>query len=116
MDVIALVAPLHFTGLNWRLDSRADTVFTFPIIPQSLSLLIDAENDAPKINSGLHAEVTNYGAASVKRAYCNWTKPNLNGWKDCLLEHSLQPVQQFAYTTGKGATDGALIIDATDFL
>ncbi len=83
---------------------------------QSLALLIDADNASPKIISGLLAEVANYGTASVKRVYGDWTKSNLNGWKDCLLEHSLQPVQQFAYTTGKGATDGAMIIDAMDLL
>ncbi len=83
---------------------------------QSLALLIDADNASPKIISGLLAEVANYGTASVKRVYGDWTKPNLNGWKECLLEHSLQPVQQFAYTTGKGATDGAMIIYAMDLL
>lgn len=83
---------------------------------QSLALLIDADNASPKIISGLLAEVANYGTASVKRVYGDWTKPNLNGWKECLLEHSLQPVQQLAYTTGKGATDGAMIIDAMDLL
>ena len=54
--------------------------------------------------------------AGVRRIYGDWTKPNLNGWKDCLLEHSIQPIQQFAYTTGKNATDGAMIIDAMDLL
>lgn len=83
---------------------------------QSLALLIDGDNASPKIISGLLAEVANYGTASVKRVYGDWTEPSLNGWKDCLLEHSLQPVQQFAYTTGKGATDGAMIIDAMDLL
>lgn len=83
---------------------------------QSLALLIDGDNASPRIISGLLAEIANYGTASVKRVYGDWTKPNLNGWKDCLLEHSLQPVQQFAYTTGKGATDGAMIIDAMDLL
>lgn len=83
---------------------------------QPLALLIDGDNATPKIISGLLAEVANYGTASVKRVYGDWTKPNLNGWKDCLLEHSLQPVQQFAYTSGKGATDGAMIIDAMDLL
>ena len=81
---------------------------------QILALLIDGDNASPKIVSGLLAEIANYGTASVKRIYGDWTKPNLNGWKDCLLEHSIQPVQQFAYTTGKNATDGAMIIDATD--
>ena len=82
----------------------------------TLALLIDADNASPKIVSGLLAEIANYGTASVKRIYGDWTKPNLNGWKECLLEHSIQPVQQFAYTSGKNATDGAMIIDAMDLL
>ncbi|GHD21164.1 NYN domain-containing protein [Tianweitania populi] len=82
----------------------------------TLAVLIDADNASPKIISGLLAEIANYGVASVKRIYGDWTAPNLRGWKACLLEHSLQPVQQFAYTTGKNATDGAMIIDAMDLL
>lgn len=82
----------------------------------TLALLIDGDNASPKIVAGLLAEIANYGTASVKRIYGDWTKPNLNGWKECLLEHSIQPVQQFAYTTGKNATDGAMIIDAMDLL
>ena len=82
----------------------------------TLALLIDGDNATPKIITGLLAEIANYGSASVKRIYGDWTKPNLNGWKECLLEHSIQPVQQFAYTTGKNATDGAMIIDAMDLL
>lgn len=81
-----------------------------------LALLIDGDNASPKIISGLLAEIANYGTASVRRIYGDWTKPDLKGWKDCLLEHSLQPFQQFAYTTRKNATDGALIIDAMDLL
>jgi uncharacterized LabA/DUF88 family protein len=82
----------------------------------TLALLIDGDNATPKIIAGLLAEIANYGTASVKRVYGDWTKPNLNGWKACLLEHSIQPIQQFAYTTGKNATDGAMIIDAMDLL
>lgn len=82
----------------------------------TLALLIDGDNATPKIITGLLAEIANYGTASVKRIYGDWTKPNLNGWKECLLEHSIQPVQQFAYTTGKNATDGAMIIDTMDLL
>ncbi|WP_245206505.1 NYN domain-containing protein [Rhizobium sp. 16-488-2a] len=82
----------------------------------TLALIIDGDNATPKIVTGLLAEIANYGTASVKRVYGDWTKPNLNGWKECLLEHSIQPVQQFAYTTGKNATDGAMIIDAMDLL
>ncbi len=83
---------------------------------QTLALLIDGDNVSPKIIDELLAEIAKYGNASVKRIYGDWTKPNLGGWKDCLLEHSIQPVQQFAYTTGKNATDGAMIIDAMDLL
>ena len=82
----------------------------------TLALLIDGDNASPKIVAGLLAEVAKYGVAGVRRIYGDWTKPNLGGWKDCLLEHSIQPIQQFAYTTGKNATDGAMIIDAMDLL
>jgi NYN domain/OST-HTH/LOTUS domain len=82
----------------------------------TLALLIDGDNASPKIVVGLLAEVAKFGVAGVRRIYGDWTKPQLNGWKDCLLEHSIQPVQQFAYTTGKNATDGAMIIDAMDLL
>lgn len=82
----------------------------------TLALLIDGDNASPKIVTGLLAEIANYGVASVKRIYGDWTGPNLKGWKECLLEHSIQPIQQFAYTTGKNATDGAMIIDAMDLL
>src|SRR5258708_26672039 len=81
-----------------------------------LAILIDGDNGSPKIVVGLLAEVAKFGVAGVRRIYGDWTKPQLNGWKDCLLEHSIQPVQQFAYTTGKNATDGAMIIDAMDLL
>jgi uncharacterized LabA/DUF88 family protein len=83
---------------------------------QSLAVLIDGDNATPKVVGGLLAEIANYGTASVKRVYGDWTKPDLKGWKDCLLEHSIQPIQQFSYTTGKNATDGAMIIDAMDLL
>lgn len=82
----------------------------------TLALLIDGDNASPKIVLGLMAEIANYGTASVRRIYGDWTGPNLKGWKECLLEHSIQPIQQFAYTTGKNATDGAMIIDAMDLL
>ncbi|WP_279483836.1 NYN domain-containing protein [Aureimonas sp. SK2] len=83
---------------------------------EPLAVLIDADNASPRIITGLLAEVANYGTAHVKRIYGDWTGPNLKGWKECLLEHSIQPIQQFAYTTGKNATDGAMMIDAMDLL
>jgi uncharacterized LabA/DUF88 family protein len=83
---------------------------------KSLAVLIDADNASPKIVSGLLAEVAIYGTASVKRIYGDWTSDRLGKWKEELLKHSIQPVQQFAYTTGKNATDSAMIIDAMDLL
>ncbi|MBW1789405.1 MAG: NYN domain-containing protein [Deltaproteobacteria bacterium] len=62
------------------------------------------------------SEVAKYGVASVKRIYGDWTTPSLGGWKKVLLDHSIQPVQQFRYTVGKNATDSAMMIDAMDLL
>lgn len=81
-----------------------------------LAVLIDADNAQPSIVDGLLAEIANYGIASVKRIYGDWTAPSLKGWKEVLLDHSIQPMQQFAYTRGKNATDSAMIIDAMDLL
>ncbi|WP_319524104.1 NYN domain-containing protein [uncultured Desulfosarcina sp.] len=81
-----------------------------------LAVLIDAENAQPSIVDGLMIEIANYGTANVKRIYGDWTSPELKSWKDVLLQHSIQPIQQFAYTKGKNATDSAMIIDAMDLL
>ena len=81
-----------------------------------LAVLIDADNAQPLITEGLLSEIAKYGLASVKRIYGDWTTPSLSGWKSVLLEHSIQPVQQFRYTMGKNATDSAMIIDAMDLL
>lgn len=81
-----------------------------------LAVLIDADNAQPSIVEGLLAEVAKYGTAHVKRAYGDWTGTNLRGWKEHLLAQSIQPIQQFAYTTGKNATDAAMVIDAMDLL
>ena len=83
---------------------------------KSLAVLIDADNASPSIVSGLLAEVSIYGTASVKRIYGDWTSDRLGKWKEELLRHSIQPMQQFAYTIGKNATDIAMIIDAMDLL
>jgi len=82
----------------------------------SLAVLIDADNAQASIIEGLLSEVAKFGVASVKRIYGDWTTPNLGQWKTVLLEHSIQPIQQFRYTTGKNATDSAMIIDAMDLL
>lgn len=81
-----------------------------------LAVLIDADNAQPSIVEGLLAEIAKYGTANVKRIYGDWTSTKLRGWKDHLLNHSIQPIQQFGYTTGKNATDSAMIIDAMDLL
>jgi uncharacterized LabA/DUF88 family protein len=81
-----------------------------------LAVLIDADNAQSSITEELLAEVAKYGTAHVKRAYGDWTGPNLRGWKDQLLAQSIQPIQQFAYTRGKNATDAAMVIDAMDLL
>ncbi len=81
-----------------------------------LAVLIDADNAPAAIVEGLFEEIAKYGVASVKRIYGDWTLPNLGGWKKVLLDHSIQPMQQFAYTKGKNATDSSLIIDAMDLL
>jgi uncharacterized LabA/DUF88 family protein len=80
------------------------------------AVLIDADNASAALVAGMLAEVAKYGVAGIKRAYGDWTTPNLGAWKTTLLEHSIQPIQQFRYTTGKNATDSAMIIDAMDLL
>jgi uncharacterized LabA/DUF88 family protein len=81
-----------------------------------LAILIDADNSNPGRLPQLMAEIAKYGNASVRRAYGNWTSGHLSGWKNGLLTHSITPIQQFNYTTGKNATDSALIIDAMDLM
>jgi hypothetical protein len=83
---------------------------------ERLAVLVDADNASASVVTGLLAEVAKYGTAHVKRAYGDWTGTRLQGWKEHLLDSSIQPMQQFAYTTGKNATDSAMIIDAMDLL
>ncbi|KAF6801203.1 hypothetical protein CSOJ01_11933 [Colletotrichum sojae] len=86
------------------------------ITTQRLAVLIDADNAMPGAARSLLAEVAKYGTAFVRRAYGDWTGTSLRGWKEQLLTQSIQPIQQFAYTQGKNATDSAMIIDAMDLL
>jgi uncharacterized LabA/DUF88 family protein len=81
-----------------------------------LAILIDADNAQPSVIGDLLREVARYGTATIKRAYGDWTTPNLNGWKETLHSLAILPIQQFRYTIGKNATDSALIIDAMDLL
>jgi len=81
-----------------------------------LAVLIDADNAQASVVAELLAEVAKFGVASIKRAYGDWTTPNLKQWKEHLNSHAIQPIQQFSYTQGKNATDASLIIDAMDIL
>ena len=81
-----------------------------------LAVLIDTDNASVSHLEALLSEIATLGTASVRRAYGDWTRPQLNSWKNVLLNYSIQPIQQFSYTTGKNATDSSLIIDAMDLL
>jgi hypothetical protein len=81
-----------------------------------LAVLIDADNAQAAVIEGLLAEIARYGEATVKRIYGDFTAPTSAQWKKVLNKHAIKPVQQFAYTTGKNATDSTLIIDAMDLL
>lgn len=80
------------------------------------AVLIDADNVSAKYIKYIMDEISNYGIATYKRIYGDWTKPNTGSWKEILLENSITPVQQYGYTVGKNATDSAMIIDAMDIL
>ena len=84
--------------------------------PEKLAVLIDADNTSAACAQDLLEEIAKYGIASVKRIYGDWSSPMLSGWRSILLRHALVPIQQFAYTKGKDATDMGLIIDAMDLL
>ena len=80
------------------------------------AVLIDADNVSAKYIKYILDEISNYGVATYKRIYGDWTRPSASSWKDVLLENSVTPVQQYGYTVGKNATDSAMIIDAMDIL
>ena len=81
-----------------------------------LAVLIDADNTTAKLTTELLEEIAKYGTPTIKRAYGDWTTQGLVSWKQELLRHAIQPMQQFANTVGKNSTDSALIIDAMDLL
>ncbi|MDO4451104.1 MAG: NYN domain-containing protein [Moraxella sp.] len=85
-------------------------------IEASLAVLIDADNASTTHLEALLNEIATLGRSNVRRAYGDWTKPQLASWKSVLLSYSIQPIQQFSYTNGKNATDSSLIIDAMDLL
>lgn len=83
---------------------------------KKFAVLIDADNISSKRIKGILDEIANFGTPTIKRIYGDFTGNRLASWKDALLENSITPIQQYAYTTGKNATDSALIIDAMDIL
>ncbi|MBN8967646.1 MAG: NYN domain-containing protein [Rhizobiales bacterium] len=80
------------------------------------AVLIDADNTSPQIAEGLFEEITKFGEASVRRIYGDFSGQRLKSWAEILQKHAIDPYQQFAYTTGKNASDIALVIDAMDLL
>ncbi|MCF6239626.1 MAG: NYN domain-containing protein, partial [Candidatus Marinimicrobia bacterium] len=82
----------------------------------NLAVLIDGDNIPSAHVKEMMEEIAKYGNPTIKRIYGDWTKPNLAKWKNLLLENAITPIQQYGYTTGKNATDSAMIIDAMDIL
>jgi uncharacterized LabA/DUF88 family protein len=82
----------------------------------NLAVLIDGDNIPSAHVKEMMEEIAKYGNPTIKRIYGDWTKPNLSKWKNMLLENAITPIQQYAYTSGKNATDSAMIIDAMDIL
>lgn len=83
---------------------------------RKIALLIDADNVSHGKIAAMLAELSKYGTANIRRAYGNWASPSLKGWKDKLHDFAIRPIQQFNYSTGKNATDIALVIDAMELL
>ncbi|MFC2041474.1 NYN domain-containing protein [Chloroflexota bacterium] len=83
---------------------------------QKFAVLIDGDNAQASLLPYILAEVSKVGLITIKRIYGDWTTTNMNQWKESLHKHAIQPIQQFRYTTGKNATDSAMIIDAMDLL
>src|ERR671910_3893245 len=81
-----------------------------------LAVLIDADNTSPRIADGLFDEIAKIGEASVRRIYGDFSGQRLKSWADILAKHAILPQQNFAYTSGKNASDIALVIDAMDLL
>ena len=81
-----------------------------------LALMIDGDNAQAALLPQMLAEVNKYGTMTIRRVYGDWTTPQLKSWKEVLHTYALKPEQQFSYTTGKNATDSALIIDAMDII
>ncbi|CAN5270745.1 NYN domain-containing protein [soil metagenome] len=86
------------------------------VLDRRIALLIDADNVSHSHIAAMLAELSKYGTANIRRAYGDWGSPGLKGWRDKLHEFAIRPIQQFSYSTGKNATDIALVIDAMELL
>ncbi|WP_297335593.1 NYN domain-containing protein [Algoriphagus sp.] len=82
----------------------------------NIAVLIDGDNAQAKLIKEILEEVSKYGKATIRRIYGDWTTPQMNSWKEVINQYSFNPIQKFAYTTGKNSTDSSLIIDAMDIL
>jgi uncharacterized LabA/DUF88 family protein len=82
----------------------------------NIAVLIDGDNAQAKQIKEIIEEVSKYGKATIRRIYGDWTSRHMNSWKDKINQHSISPIQKFAYTTGKNSTDSLMIIDAMDIL
>jgi uncharacterized LabA/DUF88 family protein len=98
--------PMLFKALNMADEIRSPR----------FAVLIDADNTSPRIAAALFEEVAKFGEASVRRIYGDFSGQRLRSWADILPKYAIDPYQQFAYTTGKNASDIALVIDAMDLL
>ena len=112
----------HLYSFKTRSSTAGFVVYLIKLIPMNISqdlrlaVLIDADN-VPYANvKGMLEEIAKYGTPTFKRIYADWTKPTVSGWKKVLLENAITPIQQYSYSTGKNATDSAMIIDAMDIL
>jgi uncharacterized protein (TIGR00288 family) len=91
-------------------------IIPIPNSNRNIALLIDADNVSHSGISAMIAELSKYGTANIRRAYGDWTAGNMKGWREKLHEFAIRPIQQFSYTSGKNATDMALVIDALELL
>ncbi len=82
----------------------------------NMAVLIDGDNIPSANVKEMMEEIAKYGNPTIKRIYGDWTRPGLTKWKNLLLENAITPIQQYGYTSGKNATDSAMIIDAMDIL
>ena len=111
-----MIVWIYFFTLGEFNRSKSDHSNMKDIKDIRIAVLIDADNIPSTNVKGMMEEIAKYGTPTFKRIYGDWTKPNVTGWKSVLLENAITPIQQYSYTTGKNATDSAMIIEAMDIL